>query len=106
MFVFGIIINTAFGLLLLFLAYMIGRKERIDILHSYHTKRVLPEDIKDYSQNMGLAFGLMGCGSLAGALIDYLNKNMDSGWLVMMSVMFISFVWMFMTQRKYNGGVF
>lgn len=100
-----LIIMTVVGLLCIYLGFMIWKKEKISLIHSYHYKRVKECDKKDYTARMGKSILIIGIGMILTGFIDYITKT-AYGWFFFVSFFAISFVIMFKTQKKYNGGVF
>ncbi|MGN0696719.1 MAG: hypothetical protein ACI4J5_08150 [Oscillospiraceae bacterium] len=99
------IILVAAGLLLLAFGYLIGIKHKIDLVHSYHYKRVKEEDKPDFCRKIGLGNAIIGGAILliplltvligaAAALIIAGIASAAAGYIVISTII------------KYNKGLF
>lgn len=103
--VLELIILLLVGLLLIWLGWRIWKKEQITLIHDYHYSKVSKENQKAYTEKMGKALIIMGLGIVLTGVIDIATKSFY-GWIIFA----ISFLWgsilIFITQNKYNGGLF
>lgn len=91
-------------ILLLGIAYLIGVKGQITLLHSYHYKYVKKEDIKPYTKRMGLGLCMIACNFLIFLIID-LVYNISFEWIIWIgSILALSEL--VYTQYMYNGSIF
>lgn len=99
------IILIAVGLLLLILGYLIGIKQKINLVHSYHYKRVAEEDKPIFCRKIGLGNAIIGGAILliplltiligaAAALIIAGIASIVAGYIVISTII------------KYNKGLF
>ncbi len=59
-----IVIETAIGLLVMYMAYRTGWQGEVGLLHWYHTQNVMPEKLPAFARRMGQ--GLMAVGAVHG----------------------------------------
>ena len=84
----------------------------ISLLHSYHRKRVKPEDVIPFGKRIGLGTVIVGsavsvCGGLS--LTAYLSeKSFFSfiGYGILVVGMVVGFCIIFLAMKKYNNGIF
>ena len=101
--IFGCIIETAVGVLLVVLGCLIWFKRKVSLLHSYHYKNVKEEDLPSYCRLVGIGLILMGLGIAAAGV---LNLFYSSLWWVAVLVGFVSgFAVFVFAQKKYNGSI-
>ncbi len=102
---FVLIFLVAIGGLLISLGYLIWKKEKINLIHSYHYTRVANSDKSAYTEKMGKGIILIGIGCALTGLICFIT-NTFYGWFLFV----LFFVWGFViigkAQKKYNGGLF
>ncbi len=65
------------GLIFMGLGYLMWRKERISLLHSYHYDKVSPEDKKAFCALSGIGVLFIGLGLVVTAVIIGMT---DSAW--------------------------
>lgn len=101
----GFIILMPVGGLFLFFSYFIWKKERIDMIHTYHYKNVSEADKPAYCKAIGQAMLLMALAMIATGLVGLV---VDDAWpgLLMMALIGLGFVGMYRAQKKYNGSIF
>lgn len=68
-----LIIMSVVGLLFIYLGFMIWKKEKISLIHSYHHKKVKKCDKKDYT-------ALMGIGMILTEFVDLSQKLLMVGF--------------------------
>ncbi len=103
--IINFIILTAVSLILFVFGWLIWKKDKINLIHSYHYKNVSEKDKKAYSEKMGLALITLGSGLLLSALTDLVIGG-SFGWIFII----IFFIWGFSqiirAQKSYNKGLF
>lgn len=100
-----LIILIPAGLLFCFLGWSIWKKERITRIHDYHHTNVTEKDKKQYTEKMGKACVVMGCGMIVTGAVDFITKTFY-GW-IFFGVCFVSgLILMIYAQVKHNGGIF
>ena len=70
-------ILLAVSILFLILGWLIWKKEKINLIHSYHYDKVAEADKKAYTALMGKGVIIIGLGMLATGIIDLATR---SGW--------------------------
>ncbi|MGN0691414.1 MAG: hypothetical protein ACI4K7_03600 [Oscillospiraceae bacterium] len=99
------VILIAVGFLLLILGYLIGVKQKINLVHSYHYKRVKEEDKPVFCRKIGLGNAIIGGAILmiplmtvligaAAALVIAGIASLAAGCIVISTII------------KYNHGLF
>ena len=98
---FTLLLFAAIGALLMAVGYLIWKKQRISLIHSYHYPHVREEDKPAYTARMGKACLVMGLGSLLCGILFYL---FESGWAFLaFGVFFLAGALMMLSaQRRYN----
>lgn len=98
---FHLILFLAIGLLLLVLGFLIWKKQRVQLIHSYHHSRVKEEDKKAYTKGIGQALMLLGAGCLMTGLVNFLGDTWRGWWAFV--VAFLAFLGLALrAQRRYN----
>ena len=94
------IIFLAVGVLFLIFGLLIWKKEKIDLVHSYHHNKVREKDKKSYCSLVGGGVFVIGIGLLAGAL---LNEIFGMRWLwTVFAAGFIIGIVMMVISTRYN----
>lgn len=97
-----LIIMVLCGLLFLILGYMIWIKEKIELIHDYHYKKVKEEDKKPYTALMGKAVLIIGIGCLVTGILSLFTEYC----MIAFGVSFgISLIIITYAQFKYNHGI-
>ena len=102
---FELFLLLAIGLPLCYMGWVIWKKEKIQLIHDYHTKRVTKKDQKAYAALMGKALLLIGAGTALTGVIDFLTDT-SNGWLVFLACFCAGLIMILRAQKKYNGGLF
>ena len=89
-----IVIETAIGLLVMYMAYRTGWKGEAGLLHRYHTQNAMPEKLPAFARRMGQ--GLMAVG--AGCT--------DIGYVAGLVLMMGGVAFCIAVLYRYNGSVF
>lgn len=100
---FGIM--TFMGLIFMALGYLLWKKQRITIVHSYHYTKVKESDKKDYTTQMGKGVVVMGLGMILTGIICWLTYSMY-GMFAFAVGFILGMMIILRAQKKYNGGVF
>ncbi len=101
----GLLVFLAVGALCLGLGLEIWKKQKIDLIHAYHTRHVKPEDVPAYTKWMGLGLIAIGAGCvLTGVMVFLLECN--SGWLALPAGFAGGFLLIAKAQRTWDGGKF
>lgn len=73
----GVMILSIVGIILVIMGYLLWKKEKISLLHSYHYDKVSEEDKKAFCTLSGLGVLMVGVGILTTGLIIAFT---DSAW--------------------------
>lgn len=98
-----ILINFSVSILFFVLAYFIGTKEKIELIHDYHHKNVKEEDKKAYTALYSRGLRLIGFGLVATSVLEYFTKN-DLYWIIYLFSFVSAFAIFHKAQMKYNDG--
>lgn len=91
---------------------ILNRHGNLKMLHSYHYKRVKPEDILPFGKLVGLGMILFGIGIIIFSIFSMLSVILTKefymwiGMGVMVLFMVVGSVFMFYAMKKYNKGIF
>ncbi|MDD3141948.1 MAG: DUF3784 domain-containing protein [Lachnospiraceae bacterium] len=87
------------------LGYLLWKKEKISIMHSYHYTKVKETDKKAYTSIMGKAVIVMGIGMSISGIVGFFIDSAKSG--IPFAITFIvGIIMMGYGQIKYNHGIF
>ena len=103
--IFGMIIFLAVGLLCLVFGLLLWKKQKLSLVHDYHTRKIREEDVPAYSRLLG--FGLLAIGAgcvLTGVLALGLERPL--GWIAFPAGFLTGLALILRAQKKYNGGIF
>lgn len=93
------------SLLFFRLGFLLRKKEKISILHSYHYANVKDKDKKAYTAIMGKALVLIGLGMSLTGFLEIFEHTLRV--LIPFFIIFaIGFGLMIYGQIKYNHGIF
>lgn len=88
--------------LMFVLAYLIGVKGKIQLMHDYHYQRVKEEDKKAYTQTIGVGLSIIGI-----ILLLYMIPTPTMiGTLILIVGFTLGLGVMVYAQYKYNKGIF
>lgn len=102
---FEFIFMGVIGLLFLTLGLLIWKKQKITLIHSYHYKNVKEESKPAYTAKMGKALIVMSIGMFLTGIVDCMTGT-AYGWICFGTFFVTGFILVFITQKKYNGGLF
>jgi len=74
----GEIIVVGVGVVFIILGYLVWKREKINILHSYHYRNVSPDNKKVFCKMTGQGLMLIGCGLLITGLVISKTHSMYS----------------------------
>lgn len=100
-----LILLLILGITFIYLGYLIWKKEKISLIHSYHYTKVKEQDKKSYTKMIGKGVLMIGIGMILTGIIDYITKT-AYGWFVFAFFFFLGLVINVKAQKKYNGGIF
>lgn len=103
-FLFNFIALGAFGILLIFLAYLLIVKKKVNLIHSYQLRGV--KDIKNYCTAMGLCILFLGGVFLFFSLLGLLKimtfNNME---FTIVSLCLLDVLGILFVQKKFSGRI-
>ena len=100
-----IIVELVLGVFLLFIAFQIGYKGNIQLLHSYHYTNLNLNNKKKFTKKMGIGTMLVGIGCILMPIIN-LIFHFDAGYYTGAIFMIIGTIYMVFIVIKYNGSLF
>lgn len=103
--VFEFILMIFLAMMFLILGLLIWKKEKIGLLHSYHYSKVLEEDKKSYTEEMGKSLIIIAIGLFLTGTVEFFSKT-KNGWIFFVVSLLLGFVKMSRAQYKYNKGWF
>lgn len=93
------------SVLFFYFGFLLWKKNRIDIIHDYHTKKVKKCDKKAYTTIMGKAMVVIASGltisGIIGLFSDPVRSGIPFGIAFMLGICIIIYA-----QIKYNHGIF
>ncbi|MGL5540451.1 MAG: DUF3784 domain-containing protein [Erysipelotrichaceae bacterium] len=102
---FELILLSILGFVFIGMGLVIWKKEKINLIHSYHYKKVSEQNKKAYTKGMGIGLITMGVGMLLSGGLNYV-ANTHYGWFLFGFFFGIGISIILKVQKKYNGGVF
>ncbi|MFA9466228.1 MAG: DUF3784 domain-containing protein [Velocimicrobium sp.] len=93
------------SLLFIFLGYLLLKKEKINIMHDYHYKKVRAEDKKAYTSIMGKAMIVIGLGMMFSGIFCLFTESLVC-MIPFGITVFIGICLMIYGQLKYKHGIF
>lgn len=73
-----VLIFVSVGIIFLILGWLIWKKEKIELLHSYHRDKVKEEDKKAFCKISGMGTIIMGAGMIITAVIVGITESVWS----------------------------
>ena len=97
-----LIVCTVTGLFCIGAGVLLRKRQRIQLLHDYHTDAVRDGDILAYTRGMGLGMILIGAGVLLTGLVCYVFET-PAGGLCLPAGLAAGLPLMLRAQRRYAG---
>lgn len=91
--------------LFFYLGFLLWKRERIDIIHDYHVKKVKERDKKAYTTIMGKAMTVIAIGLAVSGIIGVITDSAKSG-IPFGAAFILGLCMMLYAQIKYNHGIF
>lgn len=88
-----------------YLGFLLWKRERIDIIHDYHVKKVKERDKKAYTMIMGKAMTVIAIGLVVSRIIGVMTDSAKSG-IPFGAAFILGLCMMLYAQIKYNHGIF
>ncbi|MCH4886268.1 DUF3784 domain-containing protein [Acidaminobacter sp. JC074] len=102
---FTLIFSLILGIFFLGLGWMTWKKEKIELIHSYHHTKVSEENKAPYTKGMGIALIIMGIGMILTGISDSVTGSSYS-WIYFVVSIIVGLFMIYRVQKKYNGGLF
>ena len=105
------IITVIIGIVCIVIGFF-NRKGNIEMLHSYHRKRVTEENRLPFGKLVGIGMIIIGISVIALGILMYFAESfqqdvyMTAGYIVFGVGMAIGFGITFYAMKKYNNGIF
>ncbi|SMP72745.1 DUF3784 domain-containing protein [Anoxynatronum buryatiense] len=103
--IFELILMSIVGVIFIWMGFLIWKKEKISLIHSYHYTKVKEENKKAYTEQMGKGVTIIGFGIIVTGVIGYVTKT-TYDWIFFVLCFVLGFVFIIKAQKKYNGGMF
>ncbi len=99
--IIGVLVTGGAGLLIAWLGWLVWKKEKLTLLHDYHTDKVSPENRPAFCKLSGIGLIVIGAGALLSAALLGLTGSAYS--FVCFAVFFAAELAMLVkADRKYN----
>lgn len=98
-------ITLPIGLLCIVLGLVVWLRQKIDLIHAYHCRRVKPEDVRAYTRLWGIALVILGVCICAVGVVNWLLAT-EIGWSFMAVGFLVGGLLGNHAQKKYNGSWF
>ncbi len=98
---FRAILLLIIGAILSAFGWIIWKREKITLLHSYHYDKVSEADKKLYTALMGKGLIIIGTGIALTEIIDFITKT-HSGWIAFSVCFICGSGFMIYAVKKYN----
>jgi flagellar biosynthesis protein FlhB len=77
---FELIFLTLIGVIFVIVGWLIWKKQKINLIHSYHYDKVAEADKKHYTAIMGKGTIIIGLGIFVTGIIDFITQT-GLGWI-------------------------
>ena len=104
--ILGLVITNAVGIMLISFGYLIWKKDKVGLIHSYHYTKVKDSDKKAYAEKFGKGIIFCGIGSSLMGIVECLTNSSVLGIIAFALFFIIGFIFIIIAQKKYNGGFF
>ena len=99
--IMGCTIEFLTGSICIILGLLIGKKQKVSLLHDYHYSKVREQDIPAYAREMGTGIILIGAGIWLTGLLEVFSSPL---WWVPLVIGFVTGIIVInRAQKKYNG---
>ena len=100
-----LVLMNVLGVIFIYFGFLIWKKEKISLIHSYHYKKVKQCYKKCYTEMIGKGILTIGIGMIFTGIIDYTTKS-AGGWIIFGVTLFYGLSIIIKAQKIYNGGIF
>ena len=98
---FELILLLIVGMIFIILVWLIWKKEKINLIHSYHYDKVAESDKKAYTALMGKGAVIIGAGIILTGLINFFSHT-GLGFIVFGICFVLGLGFMIYAGIKYN----
>ncbi|MDO5063083.1 MAG: DUF3784 domain-containing protein [Peptostreptococcaceae bacterium] len=98
---FDLVFLLVLGLLIIVIGLLIWKKEKIDLIHSYHYQKVAETDKRAYTSLMGKGTIIIGTGMIIAGAIDFFTRS-GWGWIVFGICSITGLSFFIYAGKKYN----
>ena len=99
--IIGVSVTGAVGVLLAVFGWLIWKKEKITLLHDYHTDKVTPENRKAFCTLSGIGILVIGIGLLITAVLLGVTDSAAS-FLCFAAAFIAGLALLILAGKKYN----
>ena len=97
----GVLVTGTAGILIAWLGWLVWKKEKLTLLHDYHTDKVSPENRPAFCKLSGIGLIVIGAGALLSAALMGITQSACS--FICFAVFFAAGLAMLVKAgRKYN----
>lgn len=100
-----IIVELVLGIFLLFIAFQVGCKGNIQLIHKYHYTNLDSKDVKSYTRKMGIGAMIVGIGIILMPIINLISHS-DAGYYIGLTAIIVGTIFLVIIVIKYNGTLF
>lgn len=100
-----IVTEIVVGIFLLWIAFQIGYKENIQLIHRYHYINVDRKDLKVYTTKMAKGTLGIGIGVILMPIINMISGS-EAGYYVGLLSIILGILFLIYVVIKYNGSLF
>lgn len=102
---FSLLIMISLAMLFFILGFFVWKKEKINLVHSYHYTKVSEEDKKYYTEQIGKSLIVISIGLVLTGITEFITTSPYS-WIFFSVFFVLAFIKMSKAQKKYNKGWF
>ena len=95
------ILLLAVGIIFLVIGWLIWKKEKITLIHSYHYDKVSDTDKGAYTALVGKGILIIGTGIIITGIIDLITQT-GWGWIVFVASFIVGLGIMILAGMRYN----
>ena len=100
---FGMIVLLGVGALCFVFGWLLWKRQKISLIHEWHTRNVKRADVPAYTKQIGLGLIAIGTGCVLTGTVA-LGLEEPLGWIALAIGFVVGFGLMIAAQKKYNGG--
>lgn len=97
----GIGITALVGILFIIFGYLIWKKEKISLLHDYHTDKIASENLKVFCMQTGIGMIIIGAALLITAVVWGFTDSVSS-FIIFAAGLITGLIMVICAVKKYN----